>query len=56
MEKKEEKKRIKIIRAVGGHKKKKRIIRAANKYLTKAAKVLIVSKPIAIFYAEHRKS
>ena len=39
----EKKKIIKIIRAVGG-------------YFIIAAKVLVVSKPIAIFYAGHGKS
>ena len=33
-----------------------KIIRAVSRYLIKAAKVLVVSKLIAIFYARHRKS
>ena len=37
-------------------KRKRRIIRVANKHFAKAAKALIVSELIAIFYARHGKS
>ena len=50
------KKRIKIVGAVGGHKKRKRIVEAVGRYLTRSAKALVVSEPIAIFYAGHGKS
>jgi hypothetical protein len=36
--------------------RKRRIIGVVDKYLTKAAKVLVVNKPIAIFYTRHGKS
>ena len=35
---------------------KRRIVKAVSRYLIRAAKVLIVSEPIAIFYAGYGKS
>ena len=37
-------------------KRRRRIVKAVGKYLIKAAKALVVSKLIAIFYSRNRKS
>ena len=46
----------KLIEGTKLKRRRRRIIRVASKYFTKAVKALVVSKLIAIFYTRYGKS